>query len=61
VAAPEQALFDFIYLMRRRGAAGQSVVTFRNLHKLDRPLLSRTALRYPRTVRKQVSDILLRK
>jgi hypothetical protein len=60
MTAPEQALFDFVYLMRRRGAAPRSVVTFRDLRKLDRSLLSRMALRYPRTVRKQVSDILLK-
>lgn len=55
---PEQALFDFVYLMRRRGVDPQTVVTLRNLQKLRQSLLLHTAPRYPGTVRNQVSHIL---
>ncbi len=55
---PEQALFDFVHLMRQRGVNPQTVVTFHNLHKLRESLLLQAAPRYPGTVRIQVSRIL---
>jgi len=58
ITEPEQALFDFVYLMRLKGANPQTIVTFRNLDKLEHSTLVRTAPRYPGTVRRQVSDIL---
>lgn len=58
MAAPEQALFDFVYLMRLRGVEPQAVVTFRNLRNLNESMLLQTASKYPGTVKKQVSDIL---
>lgn len=58
---PEQALFDFVYLMRYRGVNLQTVVTFRNLQKLRESLLLQVALRYPGTVRIQVSRLLQEK
>jgi len=56
---PEQALFDFVYLMRKRGVNPQTIVTFRNLHKLRESLLLQIAPGYPGTVRNHVSRILL--
>lgn len=58
---PEQALFDFVYLMRHKGVNPQTVVTFRNLQKLRESLLLQTAPRYPGTVRIWVSRILQEK
>lgn len=55
---PEQALFDFVYLMRHNGVNAQSIVTFRNLHRLNESLLLEIVHRYPGTVRAQVSRIL---
>jgi hypothetical protein len=59
VAPPEQALFDFVYIARRHGADARSAVTFRNLNELRETMLLDLAPRYPRTVRRQVSDILM--
>ena len=58
MAEPEQALFDFVYLMRHKGVNSQSVVTFRNLHKLRESVLLKFAPGYPGTVKNQVSRIL---
>lgn len=56
-APPEQALCDFVYLMRRSGADPRSQVTFRNLDRIDAGALLRTARRYPATVLRVVRDI----
>ena len=61
MATPEQALYDFIYLMRRRGVKPETLVTFRNLHKIRNTYLSRIVSRYPDTVRKHLQEILKRK
>ena len=56
LAGAEQALCDFVYLLRRRGLRPESVVTFRNLDKV-RP--SRRMLnRYPASVRNSVLALL---
>ncbi len=57
IAAGEQALYDFIYLMRRKGVDPGNVVTFRNLNNL-RQKPNDYALRYPTSVKKNVADLL---
>ncbi len=58
---PEQALFDFVYLMRHKGVNPESIVTFRNLDRLNESLLLEIVPRYPGTVRAQVNRILQQK
>jgi len=58
MAGPEQALCDFVYLMRRRGVATESLFTFRNLRKLHIEVLDDLATGYPRTVMKQARAML---
>lgn len=50
LAPPEQSLCDYIYLLRRDGVRPESQVTFRNLEKLQTPVLQAVADRYPRVV-----------
>ena len=50
VAPPEQALFDFVYVCRLKGVHSRSIVTFRNLDSMDGRMLTRLAVRYPKTV-----------
>ena len=57
VAPGEQALYDFVYLMRRRGVDPRSVVTFRNLNNL-RQLPKDYALHYPTSVKKNVAELI---
>ena len=56
-APPEQALLDFAYICRLKGAAPRSIVTFRNLGRLDEELIERLAERYPGTVVAEVRTI----
>lgn len=58
IASPEQAMFDFVYLMRRKGVDPKTIVTFRNLERLDDSQISQVSPRYPKTVRKEVRNIL---
>jgi len=58
IAPPEQALCDFVYLMRRSGIDPQGTVTFRNLNRLGKSFLKDTLRRYPGTVQKHVSSIV---
>jgi hypothetical protein len=58
IASPEQAMFDFVYLMRRKGVDPKTIVTFRNLERLDESQISQVSHRYPKTVRKEVRNIL---
>lgn len=58
IAPPEQALLDFIYLMRRKGVNPESIVTFRKLVTINRSRVKRLAPRYPGTVYKQAARIL---
>jgi hypothetical protein len=44
-ASPEQALFDYVYLLRRESLHAESLVTFRNLESLDRSELIKLAPR----------------
>jgi hypothetical protein len=58
MAPPEQALFDYVYLLRRESLHAENLVTFRNLDRLNSESLIKLAPRYPGTVRKQVSEII---
>jgi hypothetical protein len=58
VAGAEQALCDFVYIMLRRRVNPASVLTFRRLTYLKRSLLTRTAKRYPNTVRRYVAALM---
>jgi hypothetical protein len=58
VASPEQALFDFVYLMRRKGVDYKTIVTFRNLNRLRKSRMATTSRRYPQTVRNQVWNMM---
>lgn len=58
MAGPEQALCDYVYLMRRRGVVPESQVTFRNLRRLRIEILNALDSRYPRTVMKQINNLL---
>ncbi|MFH1902693.1 MAG: hypothetical protein ABIK20_01360 [Candidatus Omnitrophota bacterium] len=57
IAPGEQALYDFVYLMRRQGVNPKNVVTFRNLNNL-RQQSKDYALHYPTSVKKDVTDLL---
>ncbi len=57
IAPGKQALYDFVYLMRRRGVNPRNVVTFRNLNNL-RQKPNGYALRYPTSVKKDVANLL---
>ena len=50
VAGPEQALCDFVHVMRHRGIDPGSQYTFRNLAGLGRRVLTRLLRRYPASV-----------
>lgn len=50
VAAPEQALCDFVHLTARQGLNPSSLVTFRNIGRLDKKRLARLVKRYPATI-----------
>lgn len=56
---PEQALCDYVFLMRRRGTDPSNQVTFRGLHKLDGKVLQDHAARYPATTRQTLARLLL--
>ena len=57
----EQALFDCVYLLRRRRIDPQALFTFRNLEKLNPSLIGELQHRYPKTVAADVRDILRRR
>lgn len=58
LATPEQALCDYICLMRRRGVAPASTVTFRGLDRLDPRALREHAARYPRSVQRTLANLM---
>lgn len=57
IAAPEQAVCDFVYLCRKRGVAPSDIVTFRNLHRLDSRLLEGRLKKYPATVKREIERV----
>jgi hypothetical protein len=58
LAPPEQALYDLVFMMRRRGIDPRSQYTFRRLERLDREELRSLAMRYPATTRKAVAGLV---
>jgi hypothetical protein len=61
IAPPEQALCDFVYLLRRESLAPESLVTFHNLDTLKRGTLKGVLPRYPRTVTTDVERLVGRR
>jgi hypothetical protein len=57
-APPAQALCDYVYLSRRRGAEPEALVTFRNLARIQAPDLAPILARYPVSVQKHVERLL---
>jgi hypothetical protein len=57
LAGAEQALCDYVYLMRRRGIDVRTQVTLRGLAKLDAAKLKEVRARYPRAVQDCVTDV----
>jgi hypothetical protein len=58
VAGPEQALCDYVFLMRRRGVAPASQVTFRGLHGLDTNSFAERAARYSKSAQQEAAGIV---
>ena len=58
LAAPEQALYDAVYILRRQGITIQGQVALRNLEKLKRAECLRIGANYPATVRTEVSALI---
>lgn len=58
IAAPEQALCDFVYECRRQCLLPDALVTFRNLDGLDRDRLAAVVSRYPKTIASHVARII---
>lgn len=58
VASPEQALCDYYWLSLKDGTEPQSLVTFRNLERLNRRKLNAIFSRYPVQVHQKVADLL---
>lgn len=58
IAPPEQALCDYVYLCRKQGIDSSGIVTFRNLDRLDSDTLQAHLSRYPKTVNREVGQIL---
>ncbi|MFH0796368.1 MAG: hypothetical protein V2A65_04840 [Candidatus Omnitrophota bacterium] len=57
IAPGKQALYDFVYLMHRRGVNPRNVVTFRNLDNFKQHPED-YVIHYPASVRKDVADLL---
>jgi predicted transcriptional regulator of viral defense system len=57
IATPAQALCDYVFLSRRRGAEPESLVTFRNLERIPAGELSAILGRYPVSVQKHVERL----
>jgi hypothetical protein len=58
MAGPEQSLCDFVYLLRRRGLSADSLVSFRELRRLDITKLEGCLTRYPKTVERELHRLL---
>jgi len=57
LASPEQALCDFVYLLRRQGMDPVGAVTFRNLNRLSDTRLNACLKRYPSTIRTAIRSL----
>lgn len=60
IAPPAQALCDYVYLSRRRGADPEALVAFRNLSRIRAADLPPILARYPVSVQKHVERLLRR-
>ena len=60
IAPPAQALCDYVYLSRRHGAEPESLVTFRNLERIQPEEIAPILARYPVSVQKHVERLLHR-
>ena len=58
IAPPAQALCDYVYLSRRRGAEPEALVTFQNLERIRSADLSPIFARYPVSVQKHIERLL---
>jgi hypothetical protein len=58
IALPEQALLDYVYLMRRKNVQPERLVTFRSFHTLSKSKIFDISKHYPHTVTKHVNAIL---
>ena len=58
VASAEQALCDFVLVCRKRGVRAVSLVSFRNLDRLNRKVLRAHLSKYPDAVRREVTGLL---
>jgi hypothetical protein len=58
LAPPEQALCDYVYLLRRDGVPVEGQATFRNLDRLGSEVIENTLVRYPSTVAGDVRRVL---
>ena len=58
MAAGEQAFCDFIHVCRKRGVRASSLVTFRNMDRLDRQSLAEILIRYPVAARREATRLL---
>jgi hypothetical protein len=58
MASPAQALCDYVYLSRRRGAEPEALVTFRNLGQIQPTDLHPILMRYPVSVQNHVKRLL---
>jgi hypothetical protein len=56
-ATPAQALHDFVFISRLRGADPEAVATFRNLGGVDKADMENVGQRYPETVRLQARSV----
>ena len=58
MASGEQAFCDFIHVCRKRGVRASSLVTFRNMDRLDRQALAGILIRYPVAARREATRLL---
>ena len=58
MASGEQAFCDFIHVCRKRGVRASSLVTFRNMDRLDRQSLAEILIRYPVAARREATRLL---
>ena len=58
MASPEQACCDYVYICRKRGVSASSLVSFRNMDRINRQTLAKMLTRYPAAVRREVVQLL---
>lgn len=58
IAFPEQAFCDYVYYCRDRGLNPSSISTFRKLSGLNKMIIKNIYGNYPKTVQKEVTQLL---